>query len=80
MREKQWREERERLGRRLQINIKKLNVLYFVYVLPGREGLQVVVRDVQYPQVCVSGQQRHTLVGEVVIGQVELLQNTAALL
>jgi len=47
--------------------------------LPGWEGLQVVVGHVQDPQVCVSGQLRHTPVGQVVVGQVELLQDAAAL-
>lgn len=48
--------------------------------LPGGEGLQVVVGHVQHSEVCVTGEQRHTLVGQVVVGQVELLQDAVTLL
>lgn len=47
--------------------------------IPGREGLQVIIGHVQDSQVCVSGEQGHTLVSQVVVGQVELLQDAVAL-
>ena len=49
-------------------------------VVPGSEGLQLVEGEVEHPEVGVSRQQRHTLVRQAVIGQVELLQCAQALL
>lgn len=48
--------------------------------LPGSEGLQLVVGKVKHPEVFVSSQQRHTLVCQVVIGHIKLLQAAEAVL
>lgn len=49
-------------------------------LIPGREGLEMVVGHVQNTEVRVACQHWHTLICEPVIGQVELLQDAVALL
>lgn len=40
----------------------------------------MVVGHVQNPEVCVAGEQGHTLVRQPVVGQVQLLQDAVAFL
>lgn len=42
-------------------------------VLPGSEGLQLVVSEMKHPELSVSRQQRDTLVRQAIIGHIELL-------
>lgn len=49
-------------------------------ILPGSEGLQLVVGEVEHPEVAVSSQQRDALVCQAVIGHIELLQAAEAVL
>ena len=48
--------------------------------VPGREGLEVVVGHVEHAEVCVAREQRDTLVRQPVVGEIELLEDTVALL
>lgn len=48
--------------------------------LPGGEGLQLVIGQVQHLEAAVLAQQRDTLVRQAVIGQVDLLEAAAAVL
>lgn len=48
--------------------------------LPGGEGLQLVVGQVQHLEAAMLAQQRDTLVRQAVIGQVDLLEAAAAVL
>lgn len=49
-------------------------------VLPGGEGLQLVVGEVKHPEVAVTRQERHALVCQAVVGDVELLQGAKTVL
>lgn len=49
-------------------------------VLPGSEGLQLVVGQMKHPELSMSHQQRDTLVRQAVIGHIELLQPAEAVL
>lgn len=48
--------------------------------LPGSEGLQLVVSQVQHSQASMLAQERDAPVGQAVVGQVKLLQAAAAVL
>lgn len=49
-------------------------------ILPGSEGLQLVVGEVKHPEVTVSSEQRDTLVCQAVVGYIELLEAAEAVL
>ncbi|KAG7275142.1 hypothetical protein CRUP_015796 [Coryphaenoides rupestris] len=49
-------------------------------LVPGREGLEVVVGHVQHAEVGVSREQRDTLVRQPVVGEVQFLEDAVALL
>lgn len=50
------------------------------YFIPGSEGLQLVVGEVQHPEAPVSRQERDALVRQAVIGHIELLQAAEAVI
>lgn len=59
---------------------KSVSLNVWCWGVPGSEGLQLVVGQVQHSEVAMSTQQRDTLVCQVVIGHIEFLQTAEAVL
>ena len=71
---------RNKTCREIFVVVVVVVVAVVAVAVPGREGLEVVVGHVEHAEVCVASEQRDTLVRQPVVSEIELLEDTVALL